>query len=115
MSGVLTGSLAFAGFVLAAETYRNYKEKEEANQEEQRSLEAKVGTYLTVTTIISILKCQESSEIKNLTYSTVRTINIFVFQEEQKIPEPAVSEGEAEVEKVYLIQVLSYVYIIVLS
>ena len=33
MSGVLTGSLAFAGFVLAAETYRNYKEKEEANQE----------------------------------------------------------------------------------
>ena len=33
MSGVLTGSLAFAGFVLAAETYRNYKEKEEAHQE----------------------------------------------------------------------------------
>ena len=45
MSGVLTGSLAFAGFVLAAETYRSYKEKEEANQEEQRSSEAKVGTY----------------------------------------------------------------------
>ena len=40
----------------------------------------------------------------------MRTINIFVFQEEQKIPEPAVSEGEAEVEKVYLIQVVSYVH-----
>ena len=45
MTSVLTGSLAFAGFVLAAETYRSYKEKEEAEakQEEQASVEAKVG------------------------------------------------------------------------
>ena len=32
MTSVLTGSLAFAGFVLAAETYRSYKEKEEAKE-----------------------------------------------------------------------------------
>ena len=56
MSGVLTGSLAFAGFVLAAETYRNYKEKEEANQE------AKVGTCDNY----HMLKSQEFSEIQKI-------------------------------------------------
>ena len=40
MSGVLTGSLAFAGFVLAAETYRNYKEKEEAKAKEKSRIES---------------------------------------------------------------------------
>ena len=47
---MLTGSLAFAGFVLAAETYRSYKEKEETElkQEEQGSVVAKVGTYSKV-------------------------------------------------------------------
>ena len=36
MTSVLTGSLAFAGFVLAAETYRSYKEKEEAKEAETK-------------------------------------------------------------------------------
>ena len=45
MTSLLTGSLAFAGFVLAAETYRSYKEKEEA---EGKHEEAKVETILKV-------------------------------------------------------------------
>ena len=42
---MLTGSLAFAGFVLAAETYRSYKEKEETEGKQE---EVKVGTYSKV-------------------------------------------------------------------
>ena len=41
MTSLLTGSLAFAGFVLAAETYRSYKEKEESEGKQE---EVKVGT-----------------------------------------------------------------------
>jgi len=39
MTSLLTGSVAFAGFVIAAETYRSYKEKEE--QTAQAELEVK--------------------------------------------------------------------------
>merc|ERR1711971_233065 len=48
-TSLLTGSLAFAGFVLAAETYRSYKEKEETEvkqvepaKEEQKIVEPAV-------------------------------------------------------------------------
>merc|ERR1719273_2133404 len=40
MTSLLTGSVAFAGFVIAAETYRSYKEKEEQTAQAEMEVKA---------------------------------------------------------------------------
>merc|ERR1719400_2806853 len=95
MSGVLTGSLAFAGFVLAAETYRSYKEQEEA-KEEEKILEPAVAKVEA-----EVVKEEESlpAEVEQVAVDAkVEEAVVPIVAKEEAVEEVAVVVQEVKVE-----------------